>query len=60
MIGVPDAGKALFAVDGFSFDFEGIIVDNLFSLLGRDAMTANVIAIGIVPLKSKVEIQISL
>ena len=54
---MPEAGKTLLAIDGFSFNVERIVVNNSFGLLGRDLMAGNVIAIGIVPLKSKVGIQ---
>jgi hypothetical protein len=54
---VPETGKALLAIDGFSFNVERIVVNNSFGLLGRDLMAGNVIVIGIVPLKSKVGIQ---
>ena len=57
LIGVPDAGTALFSIDSFGFDVERIVVNNLFSLLRRDLMAGQVIAIGIVPLKSKFGIQ---
>ncbi len=57
MISVPDARKALLAIDGIGFDVQGIVVNNLFRLLGRDLMVGNVIAIGIVPLKSKTRTQ---
>ncbi|MCU1260742.1 MAG: hypothetical protein JWO80_3627 [Bryobacterales bacterium] len=57
---MPDAGKASFAIKSFGFDVERIVVNNLFSLLGRDLMAGNVIAIGIVPIKFKIGIQISL
>jgi hypothetical protein len=57
LIGVSDARKPLFAIDGFGFDIERIVVNNLFSLLGRDLMVGHVIAIGIVPLKSEIGTQ---
>ncbi len=48
---------ALLSVDGFGFDVERIVVYNLFSLLRRDLMMGEVIAISIVPLKSEIGIQ---
>lgn len=60
LIGVPDAAPALFSIDGFGFEVERIVIKNLFSLLGRDLVAGQVIAISIVPLKSKIGIQIPL
>ena len=57
MIGAPDAGETWFAIGGFGFDVERIVLNNLLRLLGRDFMVGNVIAIGIVPLKGKTGIQ---
>jgi hypothetical protein len=57
VIGVSNAGTSWFPIDGFGSDVERIVVNNLFSLLGRDVMSGHVIAIGIVPLKSKIGIQ---
>ena len=60
LIGAPDAGPASFSIDGFGFEVERIVIKNLFSLLGRDLVASQVIAISIVPLKSKLGIQIPL
>lgn len=60
LIGVPDAAPALFSIGGFGFEVERIVIKNLFSLLGRDLVAGQVIAISIVPLKSKIGIQIPL
>jgi len=46
----------VFVIDGFRFDVERIVIDDLLSLLGRHLMTGNVIAIGIVPLKGKTRV----
>jgi hypothetical protein len=57
LIGAPDTGTALLSIDGFGFDVERIIVNNLFSLFGRDLVASHVIAIRIVPLKGNIGIQ---
>lgn len=60
LVGTADTGEAHLSVHGLGVQVEGIIVDDLFGLSGKDLMTSDMIEVGIIPVKSQIGIQIIL
>ena len=51
-VGAADTGGAFFPVDGLGVQIEGVVIDDLFGLFRGDSMAGDMIAIGIIPVKS--------
>jgi hypothetical protein len=59
-IRAADARGTFLPAHGFSLDVEGIVFNDLLGLVWRNPMASNVIEVGIIPFKDKVEIRMIL
>jgi hypothetical protein len=58
--GTPNIGNPFFPIDGLPVHIERIVIDDLFGLARRNLMSGDMIAIGIIPVKSQIGVQVRL
>ena len=57
LVSPPDAADAFFALHGLGLDVKRVVFNDLLGLFDRNLMASDMIAIGIVPVKRKIELQ---